>query len=194
MYKFILEEVQISEVIIDMRTNPITTNFSVLKSGGENRYLEIKYTIICIAPQTYFHNDCQSYFQLNGCIQCTLQGCSLCGSGFKLVDNLCSCIIGTLVSGICTTLEGCNNPFVASDGSQSCLTCNTTQFHAIPVGGVCICLQGTLVNGVCNTIIGCISPYLDPTSGTVQCSFCNTSAHFQQLPMLDGLCYCKEHF
>ena len=42
------------------------------------------------------------------------------------VNNLCLCLVGTLVNNICVNIAGCITPMVMGDGSVGCEFCNST--------------------------------------------------------------------
>ena len=125
------------------------------------------------------------------CLQCSQQECALCPPGMFLASQgqACACIEGNLVTGLCTSITGCTSVEKAPEGSQVCLSCNSTSFSASPVSGVCQCLRGNLTNGACVEDEGCLSP-LVLEDGSVLCEFCNISAGFQLRVNSQGQCQC----
>jgi len=79
-------------------------------------------------------------FGMVGCNRCTETKCYNCGSGFYIEGGKCFCIEGTMIDGMCTTIDGCVTPVKDLAGDIVCSVCNQTYFKE--VDGLCVCKQG----------------------------------------------------
>ena len=58
------------------------------------------------------------------------------------VNNACSCLVGKLINGICSSIPGCITPYVENNAIV-CLYCNCTlNFENFPNNGECRCRNG----------------------------------------------------
>ena len=126
------------------------------------------------------------------CIECSNSQCTVCESGFYPTSQGCTCIVGELVSGVCTEVVGC---IAASNiaGNVVCTSCDPTYYSPFPVNGICQCRNGTIVNGICNTNSNCLAPQM-MTNGNIICLFCDVMNNFVGQPDYSGECSCKDKY
>jgi hypothetical protein len=72
------------------------------------------------------------------CLECDDSQCTLCAAGLTVspAGTSCQCIVGYYMNGRCSSIFGCIQ-FYEQNGVQTCLLCNATLFHALPVDNVC---------------------------------------------------------
>lgn len=121
--------------------------------------------------------------------------CTQCQPDFSLINNNqnCTCMIGTLVRGICSAIVGCVVPTIDSNGKVQCLMCDNTTFFVTPVYNHCQCLRGTLIGTVCSTIPNCIAAII-ALNGDILCAFCNVNGGFLGAPINNIECICKPSY
>lgn len=96
---------------------------------------------------------CSSY--MTGCRTCSSpSACTSCIPGFVGTTN-CVCASGTVVSGYCTSDYGCV-AISEINGTQACVTCNSTLLLELNSTFECVCIPGTttLATQVCRPICG----------------------------------------
>ena len=92
----------------------------------------INYAPICVTLI-----GCEHLYGFDYCAKCTSYKCLQCKTDFYLENNICRCIFGSPINGICNTIDGCIDPVIKTDGTKSCAACNTTNFKSDPVNDKC---------------------------------------------------------
>ena len=108
-------------------------------------YIDVGVTL-CV-PCEYYISGCSI------CLSSTV--CTNCSAGFNLTaSGICQCTSGFLVTGVCTTINGCINATNLL-GTIYCQACNTTANYQLS-GSTCICQSGYYfgVFGNCNSQCG----------------------------------------